>query len=96
MINLSEHEIVEIPTKKYWEVINDICDSLPESKWFLKDRDSLDKQLLGLKIVHIQPAEFNKRNPNRKPINWTDFQTYKFFIIHDKNKYIWAKIKYGI
>jgi hypothetical protein len=96
----NDEVIISIESKKYWEVVNDICDSLPENEWFLQSRGDLDKKLLGLKSAAVKsPFDVNKKNKKNfgyTPINWVDFQTHKFFTIYDKEKYLWAKLKYGI
>jgi hypothetical protein len=100
MKDIENNEIIAIETKKYWEIINDICNSLPENEWFLQSRNNLDKKLLGLKSATVKsPLDFNKQNKKNfgyTPINWVDFQTHKFFTICDKEKYLWTKLKYGI
>ena len=80
------NEIVTIRADKYWEIFNDICNQIPEDEWWLVNRDVLDERFFGLR---------NCKTP-REHQSVVPWELDKTFIIINKQKFLWIKLKYGI
>ena len=72
---------LSIPSVQYWNLITELYSAHSESEWYSISQMELEKKWFGLKEIPIAD-EF--------------FDNYKLFEIIDKEKYLWAKLKYGI
>ena len=71
---------VKISNILYWKVFTKLYQERPEAEWYEVSEMDLDKMWFGLKEI---PYEIS-------------FDDYRFFEVIDKQKYLWAKLKYGI
>ena len=86
LCTMKESNVVIIPVPKYWEIINNICDTNPEEEWFKIAESELEEKFLGLYYI---------KNDTYKS-HFSEMQLSKFFRVINKEKYLWAKLKYGI
>lgn len=75
---------VKISSIKYWNVLTELFDQNREAVWYEVSQMDLDEMWLGLKEI---PYHYSLDS---------SFDNYRFFEIIDKQKYVWAKLKYGI
>ena len=75
---------VKISSIKYWNVLTELFEQNREAEWYEVSQIELDKMWLGLKEI---PYQDSLDSP---------FDNYRFFEVLDKQKYLWAKLKYGI
>jgi hypothetical protein len=75
---------VKISSIKYWNILTELFEQHSEALWYDVSQMELDKLWLGLKEI---PYEDNLGSY---------FDSHRFFEVVDKQKYLWAKIKYGI
>lgn len=72
---------VKISSIKYWNVLTELFEQHREAEWYEVSQIQLDEMWLGLKEI---------------PYEDSFFDNYRFFEVVDKQKYLWAKLKYGI
>ena len=72
---------VKISSIKYWNVLTELFEQNPEATWYQISQMDLDEMWLGLKEISYEDSPFD---------------SYRFFEVVDKQKYVWAKLKYGI
>ncbi len=72
---------LKIPSIQYWNLITELYSAHSEFEWYYATQMELEEKWFGLKEIPIAD-EF--------------FDNYKLFEIIDKEKYLWAKLKYGI
>ena len=75
---------VKISSIKYWNVLTQLYEEHREASWYEVCQMELDEMWFGLKEI---PYHYSLDS---------SFDNYRFFEIIDKQKYVWAKIKYGI
>ena len=75
---------VKISSVKYWNVLTELFEQNREAVWYEVSQMKLDEMWLGLKEI-----------PYRDGFD-SPFDTYRLFEVVDKQKYIWAKLRYGI
>lgn len=75
---------VKIPSIKYWNVLTELYEQYREAEWYEVSQMDLDKMWFGLKEIPYQNSLDSS------------FDGYRFFEVLDKEKYLWAKLKYGI
>ena len=75
---------VKISSIKYWNVLTELYEQNREAEWYEVSQMDLNEMWLGVKEIPHQ--------------NMSDsyFDSYRFFEIINKEKYLWAKLKYGI
>ena len=72
---------VSIPSAQYWNLITELYEAHSECEWYSVTQMDLEKKWFGLKEIHDEDDAFGDS---------------RFFEIIDKEKYLWAKLKYGI
>jgi hypothetical protein len=77
--------IVAIPVRKYWEIINNICDNTPETDWYRCSETELEEKFLGLRFINNNYDKFKNER-----------YLCKFFKVINKEKWLWTKLKYDI
>lgn len=80
---------VKIPSMKYWNVLTELFEQNREAQWYEVSQMDLDEMWLGLKEIPYQDRLDRLDSP-------FVFDNYRFFEVLDKQKYLWAKLKYGI
>ena len=75
---------VKISSVKYWNVLTELFEQNREAQWYEVSQMDLDEIWLGLKEIPYQDSLDSA------------FDSYRFFEVLDKQKYLWAKLKYGI
>ena len=79
-IKLPENS-VKIQDILYWNVLTQLYEDRRESEWYELSQMELDEMWLGLKEIRYEGSFFDG---------------YRFFEVIDKQKYLWARLKYGI
>ena len=72
---------VSIPIIQYWNLMTELYDAHSECEWYTVTQMELGEKWFGLKEIHHGDDSFGD---------------FRFFEIIDKEKYLWAKLKYGI
>lgn len=83
--------VLVLDSMEYWRIINDICSQHPEEDWYLINQDTLNEEFLGLKSFKKfdMPKIFSPKMHRR-------VENFKLFNLVNKEKFLWAKLKYGI
>jgi hypothetical protein len=72
---------VSIPNIQYWNLITELYSTHSEFEWYSVSQMELEEKWFGLKEIPIPDEHFDNT---------------RYFEVINKQKYIWAKLKYGI